>query len=243
MITNPNLNKNRPQAPFWLSRRGGSSSPMLKRLFVTGLAAVALAVWTVTVISVRVLRNEGRGGAQTAHAAPAPVTPRPMPLVADRPSGEDEFADFGPESPDAVADSAAGTVIPELTINLPDRNPFTPLPAYFPAPKPKDAPKTGRETAGQVAKAGNDNAATAAETAAREFSFVETLKIRGTLVKGGRTLVIIDDGVYCEGDTIGDRLTVGEIGHKASASRGRELPRQFVVLKGSVREYVVEIKP
>jgi hypothetical protein len=141
-----------------------------------------------------------------------------------------------------VTASAAGTVIPELVINMPERDPFEPLAAYFPAPKPKDAPKTaGREIGG--AKSGVDGAATAAEKAAREISFVEALKIRGTLVKGGRTLVIIDDGVYGEGDTVGDRLVVGEIGRKTAASRGRELSRQFVVLKGSVREYVVEIKP
>ncbi len=219
------------------SQPTGPSSPMLKRLFVTGLAVVSLAVWTVTVISVSVLRNEGRGGVQTAQAAPASVMPR-YGAVSNN-NGEQQ------QHPPAFQGASTATAAtPDLAINLPGRNPFEPLAAYFPAAKQKDAPKTaGREIGGPGGKPAADGAATAAETAAREMSFVETLKIRGTLVRGGRTLVIIDDGVYGEGDTIGGRLVVGEIGHKALSSRGRELARQFVVFKGSVREYVVEVKP
>jgi hypothetical protein len=216
----------------------GSSSVVLKRLFVIGLAAVSLAVWTVTMISVGVLRSEGRGGAKAAQAAPALAAPRqgPVPAVAKRTDG--------------VAVSSAAPTLPELVIKLPGRNPFEPLAAYFPASKTKEgSPATGRGAGGGRPgggeKSGAEGAASGAETdkAAREMSFVESLKIRGTLVRGGRRLVIIEDGVYGEGDTVGGRLVVGEIGHQAVTARGRELARQFVVLRGSVRDYMVEIKP
>lgn len=139
------MNRHGKKLSKWRLMGAGALSVTFRRVFVIALTAVSLAVWTITVIGMGVLRQgSGLGGTvKTAEAAEPLLSPKEAAAAIEWATHE--------ETPAAEDVQAADPVAPALWAS-PSRNPFAPDRGRYPLSaksarakqKGGDADKQGR---------------------------------------------------------------------------------------------------
>jgi hypothetical protein len=166
--------ENTNKVSHWKLMLVGNLSVMSRRVFVIVLTVVSLAVWTVTVIGMGVLRqSDGLGG--TVQTAGASVVQTPAEGQATASEGQDSALTAA-----AASDGAGGLpAIAELA-----RNPFKPDDVCFPKPAAKSGVGALQERSTQQEQE-EDN------TPGLQRDQLVPLKLTGTMTVGRDRVAIV----------------------------------------------------